>query len=125
MESKQLKERIKKGIMELPTMDVHTHLFLDHLVASDLWVLINWGLMFRDISGALALPDDFVSNWREIDLPRRMEIVLPHLQLIKNTSSFHMLLMLLRDIYHIDVDEITKENWKKINDALLEYRRHG
>lgn len=63
------------------------------------------------------------TNGKGMDLNKRMEIALPHLQLIKNTANFQMLLMLLKDIYRINVSEITKANWREINDRIIKYQK--
>ncbi|MEO6434660.1 MAG: hypothetical protein ABIP55_02715 [Tepidisphaeraceae bacterium] len=123
MTTRALTDSLEQALAELPVLDVHTHLCGPKLAARGLHDVMLYHMIVSDLYSA-GCP----SGARLTQFPRwpdqkeahaRIEEALPYLPLIRNTSGWWGVRLILRDLYGWD-EPITTKNWRRLDDMIRE-----
>jgi len=114
---------LEQALAELPAFDAHTHLVGGRLGARGLHDVLLYHMLVSDLypagcpSGARLTQ---YPGWPTRDeAHRRIQEALPFLPLIRNTSMFWGLRLILRDLYDWE-EPITADNWRRLDDLIGE-----
>src|SRR5438552_12072193 len=112
------------ALAEIPVLDVHTHLLGGRLGARGLHDVLLYHMVISDLYSAGCPRGARLTQCAEWpsqkEAHERIEQAIPFLPYIRNSSSFWGVRIILRDLYGWK-EEITKENWRKL-DALIRER---
>lgn len=123
MNEETLVEEIYQQLLELPILDMHTHLTGSRLSASGLHDIMLYHMLVSDLYAA-GCP----SGQRLTEFPgwpateeahARIKEALPYLPLIRNTSCCWGMRIILHDLYGWDAP-ITAENWQRLDGMIRE-----
>lgn len=105
-------EKVLFALKEMPILDVHSHISVDHPHAHDISDILFYHFLRRELYSA-GLPDDnyLVS---EAPLEDRVSRFLEYAPYIGNTATFWCLRRILEDIYEVPGGEISSNNWRDI-----------
>src|SRR5258706_748841 len=114
---------LEAALSQLPVVDIHTHLVGGRLGARGIHDLLLYHMVISDLYAAgcpngARLPQ-FPASPSNEEAHARIAEALPFLPLIRNTSSFWGLRIILRELYDWD-DEITDNNWRKLDGMIRE-----
>jgi len=116
-----LYEKILSALKEIPLVDVHSHISVDHPQVNDTSEILFYHFLRREVYSAGLPEDDFlVSN---ASLEKRMAYFFPYLKYIENTATFWCIRKILEDIYEIPHGELNQSNWKKIQEKIKQRKR--
>ena len=117
---------LRHALDEVPVLDPHTHLVGGQLVARGLHDILLYHMVVSDLyaagcpSGARLTEYPLSPSQEEAE--SRIEEALPYLPLIRNTSSYWGVRIILDRLYKWTAT-ITRENWKEV-DSLIRERSH-
>src|SRR5437899_6348866 len=114
---------LEAALAEIPMLDIHTHLVGGRLGARGLHDVLLYHMVITDLYSAGcpsgARLTQFPGWPTEKEAHQRIEQALSFLPHIRNTSSFWGVRIILRDLYGW-TEEITKDNWRKLDDLIRE-----
>lgn len=104
----------------IPMLDAHTHINADCITARGLDDILLYHMVISDLYAAgcpdgSRLPDNPTEEMRLT----RLEKAIPYIPLIKNTSCYWGVKLILNDLYGWSED-ITLSNWRKLDDIIKE-----
>jgi hypothetical protein len=119
-----LAKELEEALAELPMFDVHTHLVGGHLGARGLHDVLLYHMVVSDLYAAGCPSGARLTQYpgwptRE-EAHQRLTEAIPYLPLIRNTSCFWGVRLILRDLYDWH-EPITLENWQRA-DAMIRQR---
>lgn len=114
-------EKLKEKIDEIPVMDVHTHLNVEHPSAKNLADILFYHHVGSELVSSGMPPENIWKNELpqelinpEITPEIRIKKSLPYFQNISNTTLGWFLRTILKDIFDIKDDNINEKNWGKV-----------
>jgi len=114
---------MEAALATLPMLDIHTHLVGGRLGARGLHDVLLYHMVVSDLYSAGCPTGARLSqfpDWpSEKEAHARIQEALPFLPQIRNTSSWWGVRTILRDLYDWN-DEITRDNWRKLDAAIRE-----
>lgn len=112
------REAMLSEILQLPTLDAHTHVDAGHLAARGLHDVLLYHMVVSELYSA-GCPDGVRLSEEpdEAEVTERIERALPYLSRIQNTSIFHICQTILRDLYGW-TEDITPENWRTLHGII-------
>lgn len=128
MNTQDLTDSLEQGIAELPVLDVHTHLCGPKLAARGLHDVLLYHMIVSDLysagcpSGARLTQFPGWADKKESH--QRIQEALPYLPLIRNTSGWWAVRLILRDLYDWN-EPITADNWRRLDDLIRERADDG
>ncbi len=118
-----LTEFLEQALPEIPLLDVHTHLCGPKLGARGLHDILLYHMVVSDLYAAGCPSGARLTqfpNWPDrAEAHHRIEEALPYLPLIRNTSGWWGVRLILRDLYDWQ-EPITPENWRRLDDLIRE-----
>src|SRR5881227_1789961 len=114
MNLQSLTLELEEALAAVPVLDIHTHLVGGKLGARGLHDLLLYHMVISDLYAA-GCPNgarltQFPASPSNEEAHARITEALPCLPLIRNTSSFWGVRIILRELYDWN-DEITDSNW--------------
>jgi glucuronate isomerase len=114
---------LEQALVEVPTLDVHTHLVGGKLGARGLHDILLYHMVISDLYAAGCPTGKRLTEYpawpsRE-EAQARIEEALPFLPQIQNTSSYWGVKLILQDLYDWR-QPITRTNWRKLDDKVRE-----
>lgn len=124
MDQSALAVELEQALAELPILDVHTHLVGGRLGARGLHDVLLYHMVISDLyaagcSSGMRL-SEFPAWPTTAEAHARIEEAIAYLPLVRNTSGWWMVRMILADLYGW-TEPITAGNWRRL-DALLRER---
>ena len=114
----ELQNRIFQELMQMPTTDLHTHIRVDVPVARGLADIMLYHMIITELYSAGCPDGARLSNYpTEEECEYRITRAIPYLKYIKNTALYHLMTVILKDIYGWE-KEITLENWRTIDKII-------
>jgi glucuronate isomerase len=124
MKAHDLEQKLEQALAELPVLDAHTHLVGGKLGARGLHDVLLYHMLVSDLYAAGCPSGARLTQYpgwpTEEEAHQRIQEALPFLPLIRNTSMFWGLRLILRDLYGWE-KPITADNWRKL-DAIIRER---
>lgn len=121
MDIETLVANIEGALAELPVIDVHTHLIGGKLSARGLHDIMLYHMLVADMYSAGCPSGARLSqfpSWPSDEEARfRIEEALPYLSLVRNTSTFWMMRIILQDLYGWK-EPVTQENWRRLDSII-------
>lgn len=118
-----LAAEIEEALGTFPMLDAHTHLTVDKLNARGLHDILLYHMVVSDLYAAGcpsgARLTEFPGWPDKAEAHQRIREALPYLPLIRNTSCYWGLRIILHDLYAWD-DPITAENWERLDGMIRE-----
>lgn len=113
-----LADDLYNGLLDIPLLDIHTHLDASHLGARGLHDILLYHMVISDLYSA-GCPDGsrLPEEPSEDEVESRIERALPYIRYIQNTSCFWGVKTILKDLYGWE-QPINKENWQQIHDII-------
>jgi glucuronate isomerase len=119
---------LEQGLAETPVLDVHTHLCGPKLAARGLHDVLLYHMVVSDLYAAGCPSGARLTQFPQwpdrAEAHRRLEEALPYLPLIRNTSGWWGVRMILRDLYDWH-EPITTDNWRRLDDLIRERAEDG
>jgi hypothetical protein len=116
-------DSLEQALAEVPVLDVHTHLCGPKLAARGLHDILLYHMVVSDLYAAGCPSGARLTQFPQwpdrAEAHRRIEEALPFLPRIRNTSGWWGVRLILRDLYDWHED-ITKENWRRLDDLIRE-----
>ena len=123
-----LADSLEQALAEIPVLDVHTHLCGPKLAARGLHDVLLYHMVVSDLYAAGCPSGARLTQfpkWPDrAEAHRRIEEVLPYLPLIRNTSGWWGVRLILRDLYDWR-ETITSDNWRRLDDLIRERADDG
>ncbi|MDO8685820.1 MAG: hypothetical protein Q7J78_04015 [Clostridiales bacterium] len=115
-----LKTDIYNRLLDIPLLDIHTHMDASHLGARGLHDILLYHMVISDLYSA-GCPDGsrLTEEPSEDEVESRIKRALPYIKYIQNTSCFWGVRTILKDLYGWK-QPITEENWKEIHLIISE-----
>jgi len=102
--------------------DVHTHLNPEDLGSKNLKGILGYHFLISELISCNCP----IYKFHNMDDEKYMEIILPYLKKIKNTSTYWMVKRILQDLYELDIEELKEKNWKLYDQKIKEkYKNSG
>lgn len=121
LSTKSPAEDLEQALAEVPMFDVHTHLVSGRLGARGLHDLLLYHMVISDLYAAGCPSGARLTQYpgwpTQEEAHARIQEALPFLPLIRNTSCFWCLRMILRDLYDWR-KPVTADNWREL-DAII------
>jgi glucuronate isomerase len=122
--TKTLAEDMEHALAELPLFDVHTHLVGGRLGARGLHDILLYHMVVSDLYAAGCPSGSRLTQYpgwpTQEEAHARIEEAIPLLPLIRNTSCFWCMRMILRDLYDWR-KPITMDNWRELDAIIREH----
>ena len=119
-----LAEDLEQALAELPMLDVHTHLVGGRLGARGLHDVLLYHMVVSDLYAAGCLSGARLTQYpgwpTQDEAHARLEEAVPFLPLIRNTSCYWAVRIILRDLYDWR-EPIAPGNWRRL-DAMIRER---
>jgi len=119
--SSDISKDVEQMLAEVPILDMHTHLVGGRLAARGLHDVLLYHMVISDLysagcpNGARLTP---YPNWpTQEEAHNRIQEAVPFLSHTRNTSSFWVLKIILKDLYHWD-EPITAHNWRRLDEII-------
>jgi len=96
--------------------DVHTHLNPEDLGSKSLKGILNYHFVLSEMISC-GCP---IYKFKNLKDEEWMEIILPYLKKIKNTSTYWMIRRILQDLYEIDIEKLDEKNWELYDQKIRE-----
>jgi hypothetical protein len=120
---RDLKQQVLSILTQTPKIDIHTHLSADRLMARGLDDILLYHMVNSELYSAGCPYGARVAEDRsEAQAEERIAAAVPYLPRIRNTSLYHAVVVILRDLYGWD-QEISSDNWKKLHERIKESNR--
>ncbi|MBI3850355.1 MAG: hypothetical protein HY298_08715 [Verrucomicrobia bacterium] len=114
---------LEEALAGIPMLDIHTHLVGGRLGARGLHDVLLYHMVVSDLYAAGCPSGARLTQFprwpAEAEAHERIREALPFLPLIRNTSSFWVVRLILADLYNWR-DPITADNWRKLDDLIRE-----
>ena len=111
-------DKLFNELMQMPTTDVHTHIRVDVLVARGLHDIMLYHMIITELYSAGCPDGARLSNYPTAEeAETRIVRAIPYLKYIKNTALYHVMTVILKDLYGWD-KEITLDNWREIDQII-------
>jgi glucuronate isomerase len=112
---KELLLHLKEFVDTIPMIDIHSHIDSTHPHAKDPRDIIFYHYIATELRSAGMPPQAISAN---IPLEKAMKNALPYFPRVKNTSTHWCLMNMLRELYGFNHEEINKENWNELMEAI-------
>jgi len=119
--TRSIKKKIEEKIWEIPVIDIHTHLNVNHPSAKDLTDIIFYHHIGSELISSGMPPENIWKNELpqeaippEIPPKERIKKSLPYFKNISNTTLSWFLRTILKDIFGVKLGEINEKNWEKV-----------
>lgn len=114
-------ENLLHSIKELPIFDVHSHISIDQPQCRDLSDILFYHFMRRELYSAGLKDDNYlVSN---TPFEERIGEFFKYKPLVENTTTFWCIKKILNDIYHVTDGDIRPDNWKDLQQQIIQKGR--
>jgi glucuronate isomerase len=114
---------LEAALSALPVFDIHTHLVGGKLGARGLHDILLYHMVVSDLFAAGCPEGNRLTQFPgwpdEKEAHARIRQALPYLPLIRNTSSWWAVRLILRDLYSWE-DPITEKNWYQLDQKIRE-----
>src|SRR5688500_19157217 len=126
---------LRDHIAALPFVDTHSHMAggdlgpppddrggksLPQVLMSD-----HLRYLLESQGHARELFEDY-RHWRPDDAEAQMKVILPLLDRVRHLTAYAVVRDGVRELYPFPEPDITEDNWRRINQQILQtYRRHG
>jgi len=124
LSTKSLAEDLEQALAEVPMFDVHTHLVSGRLGARGLHDLLLYHMVISDLYAAGCPSGARLTQYpgwpTQEEAHARIQEALPFLPLIRNTSCFWCLRMILRDLYDWR-KPVTADNWRELDGIIRDH----
>jgi hypothetical protein len=118
-----LTQDLELALAELPMLDVHTHLVGGRLGARGLHDILLYHMVISDLYAAGCPSGTRLTQYpgwpTQDEAHARLEEAVPFLPLIRNTSCFWAVRIILRDLYDWR-EPITPGNWRRLDATIRE-----
>jgi len=111
-------QSILRSLEEIPIVDVHSHISVDHPQCRDLSDILFYHFIRRELYSAGLADDNFLVS--DAPIEDRMVEFFKYLPLVENTATYWCVKKILTDIYQITGGDIRLDNWKNIQNQILE-----
>ena len=100
MANRELVEKLYQDILQIPVVDIHTHLDADHLCARGLHDILLYHMVISELYAA-GCPDGarLSEEPTEEEAIYRLERAIPYVKYIRGTSCYWGVRIILKDIY--------------------------
>jgi len=112
---KELFQRLIEDVGSIPMMDIHSHIDWSHPHARSARDVLLYHYIATELRSA-GMPPELVAP--NLPAEEAVENALPYFSMIRNTSTHWCLMTMLKDLYGFENDEINKENWNEIVEAI-------
>ncbi len=109
-------EGILASLKEIPILDVHSHISVNHPHANDISDILFYHFVRRELYSAGLPDDDYLVSSEPLE--NRVSHFFQFSHLIENTATFWCLRRIFEDIYEIPDGEISLSNWKEIQSFI-------
>jgi glucuronate isomerase len=114
---------LEQALAEIPMLDIHTHLVGGKLSARGLHDILLYHMAVSDFYAAGCPTGARLTQYpgwpTEDEAHARIREALPYLALIRNTSSFWGVRVILADLYDWH-EPVTADNWRRLDDLVRE-----
>ena len=100
---------LNQAILEMPGVDIHSHLRGKHTEAHDLGEIFFYHVAAQAMVAA-GMPPDLMKPERPVD--ERIKDALPYMAKIRNTTMFWVIKEALRVIHGFDAEDFSWANWE-------------
>ena len=108
-------------LLSCPKIDVHTHLTPTRMMARGLDDILLYHMVNTELYAAGCPEGGRVGeNRSEEEAIRRLEIAVPYVRQIENTSMYWILKTILADLYDWN-DGITEGNWRGLHERIMKH----
>ncbi len=116
----QVQEKLFADLMQMPTVDHHTHIRVDVPTARGLHDVMLYHMLITELYSAGCPDGARLSNYpSQEEAEERIVRAIPYLKYIKNTALYRIMTVILRDLYDWD-KEITLDNWRELDRIIKE-----
>jgi hypothetical protein len=126
---------LRAHVAALPFVDTHAHFAggdfgtpADDRIGKNLPQILMADHLRYLLEAQGAAPDLLSSyrSWHPDDAQTQMAVVLPLLDRVRHLTAYAVVRDGVRELYPFPEDDLTDDNWRRVNDQLLStYRRHG
>lgn len=110
-------EKVLFALREMPILDVHSHISVDHPHARDISDILFYHFLRRELYSAGLLDDNYLVS--EAPLEDRVSRFFEYVPYIENTATFWCLRKILEDVYEVPRGEISSSNWRDIQHFIM------
>lgn len=115
LQKENFTKSLAREVSVCKTIDIHSHIDIKNPTAKNLWEVISYHYILTELRSA-GLPRELL---KEKDTPQdRVCKVIPFLPKIKNTVMAKILMRILRDLYGMKEDFLSKKNWERIDEKI-------
>src|SRR5439155_14755610 len=115
MRTNTLARELEEGLAEIPMFDIHTHLVGGNLSARGLHDILLYHMVVSDLYGAGCPTGARLTQYpawpTQQEAQARIQEALAYLGVIRNTSSYWGVRLILKDLYGWR-EPITPDNWR-------------
>ncbi|MFW5915666.1 MAG: glucuronate isomerase [Planctomycetota bacterium] len=118
--SNNLKKRLLQEIMDIPVIDVHSHVPHNSPFAQSLRELLGYHY-FTELAHSAGMSQDVIAgdNPDEDMIPELIEAMQP----LDNTVQYEWMVELARELFDFEGQRLTTDNWQELADAVKEKAR--
>ncbi len=124
MSTSSLRHELEAALVEIPVLDVHTHLVGGKLSARGLHDVLLYHMVVSDLYAAGCLTGARLTQyprWPTLEEAHaRIQEAIPFLPHIRNTSSYWGVRIILRDLYEFHEPLVTENNWRRLDAQIRE-----
>lgn len=114
--SDQLHERISQIVFDVEAIDCHTHIEPQQPKSRDISDILFYHWVVTELE-TIGLDKNLLHP--DLSTEERVTNALPYLRQITNTATYWCVISAIRDLYDVDVWELTEDNWRAINDKVV------
>lgn len=118
MANRELVEKLYQDILQIPVVDIHTHLDADHLCARGLHDILLYHMVISELYAA-GCPDGarLPEEPTEEEAIYRLERAIPYVKYIRGTSCYWGVRIILKDLYGWE-EELDETNWRRCHELI-------